>query len=196
MPGARRDPDTRDRLLETGMSAFLHRGYHGAGLKAMLDEAGVPKGSFYNYFTSKEDFASATIHRYAECMSQQLDRALSEHASPIDGLRAFFEAQAESFKEAELTGGCLIANLGAELDDSETCREALRTSTSAYLAGLSAVIASAQAAGAVRSDIEADELAALLSDAWEGAVIRMKIQRTTAPLQSVLDRLLEGFFRP
>ena len=196
MTATRTNPETRERLLKTGMSTFLRLGYHGSGLKAMLDEAGVPKGSFYNYFKSKEDFASAAIHHYAECMRIQLERALGEHTSPIAGLRAFFEAQAESFEQAGFSGGCLIANLGAELDDSDACRKALQASTSAYLEGLSAVVASAQAVGEIRSDIKAEELTAILSDAWEGAIIRMKIQQTSSPLHDILNRFLEGFFRP
>ena len=178
------------------MSAFLRLGYHGAGLKVILDEAGVPKGSFYNYFQSKEDFASAAIHHYADCMAALLERALSAHESPIAGLHEFFERQASSFEQSGFSGGCLIANLGAELDGNDTCREALQSSSSAYLDGLTAVVESAQAAGEIRSDLAANELAALLSDAWDGAVIRMKIQQTRTPLDGVLSRFLDGFLRP
>jgi len=196
MPVDRTNPDTRQRLLEVGAHAFLHQGYHGAGLKAILDEAGVPKGSFYNYFDSKEDFASATIQHYASCMGGRLERALRGHTSPIAGLRAFFESEADAFEKVDFNGGCLIANLGAELDDSPVCRETLQSSMNAYLQGLTTVVASAQGAGEIRDDIEASELASLLSDAWEGAVIRMKVQKSLAPLHQVLDRFLYGFLRP
>lgn len=196
MPVDRTNPDTRQRLLEIGGQAFLHQGYHGAGLKAILDEAGVPKGSFYNYFSSKEDFASATIQHYASCMGNRLERALRSHTSPIAGLRAFFEGEADAFEKVDYSGGCLIANLGAELDDSPICRETLQSSMNAYLQGLTAVVASAQGAGEMRDDFEASELASLLSDAWEGAVIRMKVQQSLSPLRQVLDRFLDGFLRP
>ncbi len=179
-----------------GMDAFLRLGYHGAGLKAILDQACVPKGSFYNYFESKEDFASAAIHHYADCISALLERALDAHDSPIAGLRAFFQGQAESFEQSGFSGGCLIANLGGELDDSNTCRKALQETSSAYLDALSAVVAAAQAVGEIRSDVAAAELASLLSDAWEGAVIRMKIEQSMAPLDGVLSRILDGFFQP
>ncbi len=196
MPIDRTNPDTRQRLLEVGAKAFLHQGYHGAGLKAILDEAGVPKGSFYNYFDSKEDFASSTIQHYAACMGERLARSLRRHSSPIAGLRAFFEAEAVAFEKTDYTGGCLISNLGAELDDSPICRETLQSSMNAYLQGLTAVVASAQGAGEIRGDVEASELASLLSDAWDGAVIRMKVQKSLAPLRQVLDRFLGGLLKP
>ena len=195
MPRTAAQPDTRERLLEAGVAAFLREGYHGAGLKLILDDAGVPKGSFYNYFKSKEDFASATIEFYAACLSRRLDRALRDHDSSAGALRAFFEGQAEEFLAADFVGGCLIANLGAELDTSPVCRETLRTTAAAYLRSLSAVVASGQGSGEFRKDMDASVLASLFSDAWEGAVIRMKIEQATDPLEQVLDRFLDGFMR-
>lgn len=192
----RTNPETRQRLIDVGIESFLRLGYHGAGLKAMLDEAGIPKGSFYNYFDSKEDFASAAIQHYATCLGTKLNKALREHSSPIAGLRAYFESLAKAFSESEFAGGCLIANLGAELDDSPICRIALQSSMDSYLRAISAVVASAQGAGEVRSDIGSTQLASILSDAWEGAVIRMKVQQTTEPLEQVLDCFLDGFFKP
>ena len=196
MPLSRANPETRRRLLEVGVASFLRDGYHGAGLKAILDEAGVPKGSFYNYFKSKEDFASAAVEHYSSCLGAKLERALRENDSPVAALRQYFESQAEDFFAANFSGGCLVANLGAELDDSPICREALQTTVKGHLASLTTVIAAAQGAGEIRKDIDAATLAPLLSDAWEGAIIRMKIQQSADPLKQVLDCFLEGFFRP
>ncbi len=66
---------TRQRLLQHGMSAFLQQGYHGTGIKQVLDEVGVPKGSFYNYFASKEAFGAAAIEYYADCLADKMTRA-------------------------------------------------------------------------------------------------------------------------
>lgn len=178
------------------MQAFLRDGYHGSGLKAILDDVGVPKGSFYNYFESKEDFACEVIRHYGACMAAEIDEALTEAGSPLAGLRLFFERQAAGFEASDLKGGCLVANLGAELDDSPACRGALQETMQGYVRCLTSIVASAQGAGEIRKDEEAGVLASLLSDAWEGAVIRMKIQQSLAPLHQVLNRFLDGFLKP
>ena len=186
---------TRERLLEEGVSAFLHNGFHGTGLKEVLDRVSVPKGSFYNYFESKEEFAAAAIRHYAECFGQKMDKALTAAPDPVTGLRRFFESLMKEFKAAGYVGGCLIANLGGELEGSDVCREELSAAFQGWRDGVAKALAEAQEMGLVRRDLSADELADLLTESWEGAVIRMKIERSVEPLRRVLDRLLGDYFK-
>lgn len=196
MTRTRSSQDTRERLLEEGVSAFLRQGYHGTGLKQVLDQVGVPKGSFYNYFESKEAFGAATIEHYADCLAAILTAAMRDAPDALSGLRAFFRMQMKAFEEAEYAGGCLVANLGGELEGSPVFRDALSAALHRYITGIAAALQAAQNSGTVRSDIPAGALAQILVDAWEGAVIRMKIERSLAPLEQCLDRLLDGFFKP
>ncbi len=196
MARPRLSEDTRLRLLEHGTAAFLQQGYHGTGLKQVLDEVGVPKGSFYNYFDSKEDFGAAAITYYADCLADKMRVALQAAPDALTGVRRYFKAEMRSFRQAEYVGGCLVSNLGGELEGSEICRAALADALHRYHGGIAGALAQAQTDGTVRKDIVAADLAAILIDAWEGAVIRMKIEQSTAPLRHCLDRLLDGFFRP
>ena len=188
--------ETRQRLLEEGVAAFLTHGYHGTGIKQVLDQIGVPKGSFYNYFDSKEAFGAATIEHYADCLAGNLARTMSDAPDALAGLRAFFEAQMKAFEQANYVGGCLVANLGGELEGSQVFRQALSAALGRYLAGVSAAVRTAQQEGTVRRDLSSDELARILVDAWEGAVIRMKIEQSLLPLRQCLERMLDGFFKP
>ena len=178
------------------MTAFLQQGYHGTGLKQVLDEVGVPKGSFYNYFDSKEAFGAAAITYYADCLADRMRAALEGAPDALSGLRRYFQSEIRTFRQLDYVGGCLVANLGGELEGSDVCRTALADALHRYHTGIANALQQAQVEGAVRTDIEATELAAILIDAWEGAVIRMKIEQSTTPLQQCLDRLLDGFFRP
>jgi len=196
MARPRASDETRRKLLEEGMEAFLKQGYHGTGLKEVLDRVRVPKGSFYNYFESKEAFGTATIEHYADCVAAKLAAAMDSAPDPLGGLRGFFEREMRAFEAADFVGGCLVGNLGAEIEGSPIIREALSIAAKRYRDGIAEVLRQAQEAGQLRRDISADELAALLVDAWEGAVIRMKIERSLLPLQSCLARLLDGFFKP
>ncbi|MGY0231879.1 TetR family transcriptional regulator C-terminal domain-containing protein [Longispora urticae] len=187
---------TRTRLLEAGAAAFLENGYHGTGIKQILDEVRVPKGSFYNYFASKEDLGVAVIRYYRDCTARSMADAMENAPAPLVGLRTFFERQMAAFEEARFAGGCLLANLAGELDGSDACRDALAVAFRAWRDDVRDALAAAQRDGTVRADIDATELADVLVESWEGAVIRMKIDRSLEPLDRCLRRQLDGYFRP
>ncbi|WP_327119423.1 TetR/AcrR family transcriptional regulator [Nocardia sp. NBC_01730] len=196
MARPRRSADTRQLLVEEGAAGFLTNGYHGTGIKQILDKVGVPKGSFYNYFDSKESFGHAIIEHHSLCVQRNLTEAFDAAPDPVSGLRTFFGRLIDDFAAAEFTGGCLIANLGGELEGSELLRESLSGAWGAWRDRVADQLAQGQRLGMIRSDIAATELADMLLESWEGAVIRMKIDRTLAPLRKCLDRLLGDYFRP
>ncbi|MFI9510301.1 TetR family transcriptional regulator C-terminal domain-containing protein [Nocardia sp. NPDC052566] len=196
MARPRRSDDTRQLLVEEGAAGFLANGYHGTGIKQILDKVGVPKGSFYNYFDSKESFGRAIIDHHSLCVQRNLTEAFGAATDPVSGLRAFFGRLMDDFVEAEFTGGCLIANLGGELEGSEVLRESLSAAWGAWRDRVAEQVKAAQRQGQIRSDIDAVDLADLLLESWEGAVIKMKIDRTLDPLRKCLDRLLGDYFRP
>ena len=196
MPRSRANDTTRERLLREGVDAFLQHGYHGTGLKEVLDRAGVPKGSFYNYFNSKESFVIAAINHYADCLGEKLSKMKKSDHDPLSSLREFFGEQMKEFMENDFTGGCLVANLGGEIEDSAPVRKALQAALDQYRSGIAKTLNDAQQKGQIRLDIAADELARILIDAWEGAVIRMKITHSLAPLEQCLSQMLGEFFAP
>ncbi|RNL78362.1 TetR/AcrR family transcriptional regulator [Nocardioides marmorisolisilvae] len=196
MPRPRLSDGTRRRLLDASVTNFLERGFHGTGIQQVLDEVGVPKGSFYNYFASKEDWGVAVIGHYADTCSRQLVEAQDGAKTPVESLRRFFELQMRDFERTDFVGGCLLANLAGELDGSEATRRALRDAFDGWRDGIRDLIAAGQTQGLVRDDMTALELAEMLLESWEGAVIRMKIDKSLAPVRRTLDRLLDGYFRP
>ncbi|MEV0683478.1 TetR family transcriptional regulator C-terminal domain-containing protein [Nocardia sp. NPDC050378] len=196
MARPRRSDDTRALLIEEGAAGLLTNGYHGTGIKQVLDKVGVPKGSFYNYFDSKESFAHAVIEHHSLCVQRNLAASFAGAPDALTGLRRFFAVLTEDFVARDFTGGCLIANLGGELEGSEILRTALSTAWASWRDGVADALRTAQAEGTVRADIDAVELADLLLESWEGAVIRMKIDRTVEPLDKCLRRLLDDYFRP
>lgn len=196
MPRSRANPNTRRRLLEEGVAAFLDRGFHGTGIQEVVERVQVPKGSFYNYFPSKEEFGAEAIRFYSESLLERLDQAEADSPDPVSALRTFFESLMEDFQQANYTGGCLMANLGGELEKSDPCRQALAEAFHALRDRFETMLRQAQKEGLVRTDLEATQLADLLIDSWEGAVIRMKVERSLEPLRRCLAWLLDGCFRP
>ena len=196
MARPRQSESVRVALLDKGVSSFLRTGYHGTGIKEVLDAVKVPKGSFYNYFESKEAFAVAVVEHYAACFAKKMKDSMDGASCPVDGLRHLFRRLAKDFEDNGFVGGCLIANLGGELEGSEICRNALSEAWTGWSNAVAEALQEGQKEGLIRDDVEATTLAGLLTESWEGAVIRMKIERSTQPLERVIERLLDDYFKP
>jgi TetR/AcrR family transcriptional repressor of nem operon len=187
----------RDKLLDYGVKLLMEQGYHGTGLQEILAAVGVPKGSFYNYFESKEQFGAEAVQHYIKPFIQQLQEYLqTPGVDALTALRRYFDALIEEAQRQEFKGGCLLGNLIGEVGDtSEICRQSLQTALHRYRDLIKTALAKAQFEGAVRNDIAAEVLADLLVNAWQGALLRMKIERSVAPLQQCCTLLLDEFFK-
>lgn len=188
---------TREKLLDQGVALFTEQGYHGAGLQDILSRVGVPKGSFYNYFASKEAFGAASIAHYIEPFIQLLQSWLQrpelDARAALDG---YFGELIAELERRQFVGGCLLGNLIGEIGDtSPLCRTALTAAVHRYRDTLQAGIARGQDEGLFRTDLSAATMADLLSDAWQGALLRMKIEQSVQPLQACCRHLLHGYFQ-
>ncbi|HWP01585.1 MAG TPA: TetR family transcriptional regulator C-terminal domain-containing protein [Methylococcus sp.] len=187
----------REKLLDQGVALLMERGYHGTGLQDILHAIGVPKGSFYNYFSSKEEFGAEVIRHYIEPFIRQLDRHLDNpKGTGSQALESYFHELIEEAERRQYRGGCLLGNLTGEIGDtSEICRQALRDALYRYRDKIAEAIARGQREGAFRDDKSAREMADLLVDAWQGALLRMKIEQSTRPLEQCRQALLGDYFR-
>lgn len=176
---------------------FTEHGFHGVGLQDILNSVGVPKGSFYNYFTSKEEFCAASIAHYIEPYIILLDGWLKRPGmDALAALEGYFGELTSELGRRNFSGGCLLGNLIGEVGDtSETCRVALGIAVHRYRDKLSEGIERGQREGVFRMDVKADDMADFLSDAWQGALLRMKIERSTRPLEACCKNILRGYFR-
>ena len=195
MPRTADKTDIPRRLAEAGYLLFTRFGYNATGIQQITDQAGVPKGSFYNHFDSKDAFAAQIIRNYATWVGQAWAQCLAD--APPDALGAIRHIFARFTEHHSRTAcqGCLVGNFAAEVaESSASCREVLQSCMDAWRARLAELIARAQQEGSVRQDVDAAVLSSLFWDAWEGALLRMKIAQSTAPLQQtmtvLIDRLL------
>lgn len=183
-----RDTDTRERILAAGAELFGKKGFNGCGLSEILQQAGVPKGSFYHYFSSKEEFGVVLIERARDEYLAELRPVLSDRRlSPIRRLRAVFEHTRDECAAQGPTVECLIPKLALETGNlSEPVHAAVKSCYQLWSALLAQVIREGQAAGEIAATHDADRLANVLVMLWEGAAIRMQIDRTIEPLNDFL----------
>jgi TetR/AcrR family transcriptional repressor of nem operon len=180
--------NTRQELLERGMTLLLKHGYHDLGVAAVLEAVDVPKGSFYHHFKSKEDFALEAIDLYMKEVHGALDHCLlDESVAPLQRIRNFFEAVAGKYR-GEGYLGCMLGGLGQELSGvSETFRRKVEECFSEIARRLGLCLKEALRRGHLKKGTDPEKLAQLLVNCWEGAALRSRMLRSPAPLKDMLD---------
>ncbi|MGW5366065.1 TetR family transcriptional regulator C-terminal domain-containing protein [Actinopolymorpha pittospori] len=176
----------REQIVDAAVERFHARGFNAAGVKDITDTAGVPKGSFYNHFSSKEDLAVVALEKYGA--SRRLQDLEDTSVEPLVRLRRYFEFLREEIVDLKCTRGCLFGDFGAEIvDHSEVIREAVRQSLQRWATALSGAIREAQEAGTISADIDAETMARFILNAWEGALISARSDRSADALNPFFD---------
>jgi TetR/AcrR family transcriptional repressor of nem operon len=187
----------KHNLLDEGVALLMRQGYHGTGLKEILDAVNIPKGSFYNYFGSKENFAAEVIVHYITPYLNQLNQYLDEsEGNAVAALNRYIEESIAELERTDFKGGCLLGNLMGELSDtSDLCRVALQNALNDYRNVWEEGLRRGQKEKRIREDKSANEMADIWVNAWQGALLRMKIEQSTEPLKQCYSQLLGDFFK-
>lgn len=173
------NPEVRARLLSIGQQIVHSRGFNGCGVQEITAAAGVPKGSFYNYFDSKEAFAIEILEEYWSLIEKSHGSILYDaRIKPLERIAKYFSALTDSHEQQNFTLGCLIGNLALELADaSAETRRKLAYLLNRWEASLAECLREAQVRNELAAERDAKELAAALIEAWEGAVMRGKVDQ-------------------
>jgi len=183
-----------DFLLEKGMEILWSKGYNGTSVSDIVKKAGVPKGSFYFYFESKEDFVVRAIDKYFKMQFAPAQEILENKViSPKQRLFDFHDYRASILKnEMDCTMGCLACNLGSEMaEHSEKIRTAILIKEKFILSLISGVIQEAQDAGEVKNTMKAEDIAAFIEDSGKGAMTSMKGMKSAYPIDNFLIMVKE-----
>ena len=175
----------RDRILEAGLKVMFRKGYVGAGVRDIVAEATAPQGSFTNHFRSKEEFAREVLDRYFADLKRLVAEVLDDkNRRPRERLRRYLDFITERLVEAEFSRGCLIGDFSLEAaPQSEMLRTRLAEIFAEWRAPFAECIAEGQAAGEIAETFAPHDLAEFLLSSWEGAILRMKVERNAEPLE-------------
>jgi TetR/AcrR family transcriptional regulator, transcriptional repressor for nem operon len=185
----------KDDIVRAGLEIIFSRGFNGTGIDAILKQANVPKGSFYNFFSSKEEFGLAVIDLFLAEMAALL-RPVREDVSlaPLERIRKSFELLIARFEDNNCSKGCLVANLGLEMSDQcEPFRQRLEDGLQRWIDSIAVTLKDAWDEGAVPVEVEPLVLAESIVASFEGALLRAKVKKSVEPLKNFIHLYFDVF---
>ncbi len=180
--------NTRDHLLQVGLRLIHSLGYASTGMKEILDEAEVPKGSFYHYFPSKEAYANEVLRLYAQGEAERALQIFGDTTvAPLTRLRAYFEELIRIYGPTAKVTGCMLGNLSLEMAGHHDSTQAiLHDAFTGWQSIIAAVVREAIDRGELSPASDPDALAGFLLNSYEGALLRSKADRSAKPLDTFL----------
>jgi TetR/AcrR family transcriptional repressor of nem operon len=182
-----RQNDIRQHLLDTGKALILGKGFTAVGLAEVLSTAKVPKGSFYYYFESKEQFGAELLDSYFTAYLAALDLLLAPDGSPARSrLMHYWQRWVAVQEQGPCQEQCLVVKLGAEVSDlSEAMRAALHRGTDQVIQRLAACLGEGVADGSL-AGLEPACTAQTLYALWLGASLLTKVRRDPSALLAAM----------
>lgn len=185
--------NTRERIIEAGARIIHKNGFNNTGIKEILDEVGVPKGSFYFYFKNKEDFGLQVLEHFTARFGAMAREVIEQPGvSPLLRLKRLQRSFRDFFEAQHCTLGCPVGNLAQEMGDlSPAFAERLSTAVDAMAAMYRGLLVEAQRVGEISRDIDARETAYFIVAGWHGALLQMKVKKDIGPLDHCLRLTFE-----
>jgi TetR/AcrR family transcriptional repressor of nem operon len=180
--------DTRDNILAAGQRMMAARGFTAVGLNDILASSGVPKGSFYHYFSSKEAYGEALLDSYFDEYLAEIDKTLAQPGQTVaQRVMNYFADWRDTQSFMDCQGKCLAVKLGAEVADlSEPMRLALKKGTAGITGRLAKALEAGIAEGSLAVHESSQQTAESLYQLWLGASVMVKIVRNREPFEAAL----------
>jgi len=191
-------PSVKNRIVSAGLTVMFRKGYHGASVRDVVGEAGVPQGSFTNHFRSKEDFAGQVLDLYFASVRDRLAESLGDDTlKPVDRLKRYLDIITDRLAADDYRRGCLVGDFSTEVtQESEALRQHLVRLYEEWLRPFADCVAAGQDQGEIAPDFTPGDLAEFLLASWQGAIMRMKVEQSPAPLDRFKHIAFRTVFSP
>jgi TetR/AcrR family transcriptional regulator, transcriptional repressor for nem operon len=190
--------DKKKELINIGAELMHLKGYNNTGVQEILSKAGLPKGSFYNYFKSKENFGLLVVDHYMAFYNKIFAKYMDDKSvPPLERIRRLYKGFNKSFRSYHFTLGCPIGNFAQELGDTSPIFQAkLKKSAETIVKYFSDALRDAQASGHLSRSLDADKTARYIFNSWEGAIMSMKVEKSLRPLEINEQFLFDYILKP
>jgi TetR/AcrR family transcriptional repressor of nem operon len=176
----------KNKVLEKSIGIMHLKGFNATGVQEIVDAAGIPKGSFYNYFDSKEDYAIQALQFYISKIKESSLKILGNvELDPAERIKTFYGVNIKYFESNDFKFGCFVGNLTEEMGDisseiSNIAEEIHQEVADAICICLDAI---SDQDGKIAS-IDTKVLANFITNSWQGAMLRMKSSKNSDPLKA------------
>ena len=178
-------PSLREKLASSAVDTLHTHGFKGCSIQDITNAAGVPKGSFFNHFENKEDLAIDALRRYLD--GTRVDMLFDESVPPLDRLKNHFSFLSGRLLENGFERGCMLGLFAAEMSrEYPKMREELQSVFARWCDTVASILREAQAAGDIDPRHDAEQLARFLINAWQGAMIRLRITEDRQPIDDFM----------
>jgi len=167
-------PNHRQKILNAGLEVFYEHGFHSSGVQDVVDQAGVPKGSFYNHFKSKEALGLEVLNTYWSAGNPARSELQATGRAPLERIDRHLAALGYD------KNGCLVGNFSAELAGIEEFRNRILELFRSWRAEVADCIREGQLGGTIRDDAKAENLAEFVVEGMQGAQLKAKIEQDPA----------------
>ena len=189
--------DKHDLLIRAAATVFAHRGFTATRISDIAAEAGVGKGTVYEYFSSKDELYFSICEWINRDIHARIDRLLAAESTAVGRLRALIsEAARIVVEQRELYPSSLdfwAASRGTAIEHRFT--EATNTQYRSYRMLIADLIHDGQQTGEFRPEIDADGVATLLVSTFDGLGMQCWLDPTidaTAVTAAFSDALCSG----
>jgi TetR/AcrR family transcriptional repressor of nem operon len=191
------DAPMRLRMIQVGTEVLAEKGFNSVGIDEILLRASAPKGAFYYYFASKQEFGLAVIANYERIWEQRLTRLLGDDGTPpLRRLRNYIDEGIHGMEKYAFRRGCLIGNLGQELGGlNDPFRGRIEEVFASWARHVKTCLDQAVALGQVDAALDTAVMARYFWTAWEGAILQCKLVRSTRPLEDFAQVLFGVMLR-
>jgi TetR/AcrR family transcriptional regulator, transcriptional repressor for nem operon len=185
----------REKIVAAAAERFHALGYHACGVQEIVDAAGVPKGSFYNYFKAKELLAREVLNNYWG--DAGLEILADKSIAPLERLRRHFQHIASRYKKFGFENGCLVPKFMHEVSDSTLLlRKDLRKQVATWTALIAEAIREGQADHSISTSIDAETTARFLIESWGGVTGAMRLAGNRGPIDDFFSVAFGTLLRP
>ena len=188
---------SKGKILSAGARLVWQKGFNDTGLQEILKDAGVPKGSFYYYFESKESFGLELIDVYISFFERELDGImLDKSKGGLVRIKAFLDFFKMVMEKENYTGGCPLGNLALEMGDiNERFAERISLGFEEIESKILGCIKDAIKSGDVPKNVDVEATASFILNSWEGAIVRVKVEKSLPPLELLEDFIFKKILK-